>query len=70
MDKREIMGKAIEEVMRSAQELLAWSQAHPSSTLRELEEKVKAWKAEAATKVLEAAVALQGGPGGALLLWR
>ena len=59
MDKREIM-KALEEVMRSAQELLEWSEAHPSSTLRELEERAKVWKAEAVTKVLEAAVALQG----------
>jgi len=59
MDKREIM-KALEEVMRSAQELLEWSEAHPGSTLRELEERAKVWKAEAVTKVLEAAVALQG----------
>ena len=59
-NKREIIEKTLEEITRSAQELLEWSEANPGSTLWELEEKAKAWKEEATAKVLEAAVALQG----------
>jgi len=32
-NKREIIEKALEEITRSAQELLEWSEANPGSTL-------------------------------------
>lgn len=54
------MQKVLEEITQSPQELLEWSQAHPGSTLRQLEEKAQTWKVKTVAKVLEAAVALQG----------
>jgi len=50
----------IAEMIRSAEEILQWAKAHPTCTLRELEERIQQWKTRMGTQLLEATVATQG----------
>ncbi len=53
-------GAVVNRIMERAKAVLEWSQAHPGSTLRELEEQVQKAVQAIRVELMEAAVAQQG----------